>query len=453
LSRIRADGGTPELILPLDSANGEIGHAWPDVLPGGQALILRSRHGLDPNDFEIIAADLKTGQRHVLTKGLMGRYAAPGYLVFVRMDGALLAAPFDPDRLILTGGAVPLLEGVMTKAFGSSDLAISATGALAYVPGPSSAAGGVAELVYVDRDGAVTPLDPPMSYNFSPNRALALSPDGRRLAFDISATQTPNIWIKQLPSGPLSRLTFETVRNARPQWSPDGRFVLFIGSPDDTSPPGVWKRRADGSAPAERVYGLADQGIYEAAFSPDGQWLIYRVTRKGGNRDIEAVRVQGDTTPVPLVAGPYQEDGASLSPDGRWLAYSSNESGVSEVFVRPFPNTALGRWQISTTGGSAPRWSHSGRELFYQSDAGDLMVAPISPGATFAPGTPRALFSLTAGGLITSTVVPLYAVTPDDQRFVMVRLAAVNQTPGEGQLVVVDNWTEELRQKMRAAGR
>ncbi|HXI20241.1 MAG TPA: hypothetical protein VNH46_04110, partial [Gemmatimonadales bacterium] len=449
LSRIRADGGTPELIAPLDSAHGETGHAWPDVTPDGKGLIYRSRKGADVNDFEIVALNIESGRRRVLTKGLMARYVSPGYLVYVRADGALLAAPFDQHRLTLTGPAVPLLEGVMTKAFGSSDLAISPTGTLAYVPGSNSASGGGAELVQVGRDGAVHPLDPPVTYNPSANRSLSLSPDGRRVAFDIAGQTSADIYIKQLPSGPLSRLTLETTRNWRPRWTPDGRSVIYIGSSDSNSVSAVWERRADGSAPAEPVW-HADQPIMEASLSPDGRWLIYRY-RSTGNRDIEGIRLGRDSAPTPLVAGPFNEQGAALSPDGRWLAYMSNESGPDEIYVRPFPNTSTGRWQVSTEGGSAPRWSHSGRELFYQSAGGDLMVVPITPGATFQPGTPRALFSLVTAGLMPSGIVPLYDLTPDDQRFLMVRLAAVNQTPGQGQLVVVDNWITELEQKMRAA--
>ena len=183
--------------------------------------------------------------------------------------------------------------------------------------------------------------------------------------------------------------------------------------------------------------------------SRDGQWLIYRSNARDGNRDIHAVRLGRDTVPVPLITGPFQEHGAAISPDSRWLAYTSNESGREEVYVRPFPNTGSGRWQVSTGGGAAARWAHSGRELFYESVAGELMSVPVSPGPTFAPGEPRRLFALT-GAIYGSAIVPYYDLTPDDRRFVRVRIAAINQAPGGGQLVVVDNWIEEVREKMRA---
>jgi Tol biopolymer transport system component len=446
LSRVRSDGGDPEQAIPYDSSTGEIGHAWPEALPNGKGLLYRSRRNLDPTDFDIVAYDFKTRERHVLTKGLMARYVAPGYMIFLRADGAVLAAPFDQDRLMMTGPAVPLFEGVMTKPFGSADFAISSTGSLAYVPGLASNAGGVAELVYVTRDGLITPLDPPVTINPSANPALSLSPDGKRVALDVIGVASPDIWIKQLPSGPLSRLTFDGLGSIRPQWTPDGGSVLYVSTPDSGSQ-SIWKKRADGSAAAELVWQVPGRAIAEASLSSDGRWLIYRVVETNGNRDIYAVRPGRDTVATPLLTAPYSESGAALSPDGRWLAYTSNESGQDEIFVRPFPNTGAGRWQVSTRGGSAARWSHSGRELFFEAPSGDLMVVAVTPGATFVPGEPRRLLAL-GGGLFASTIVPYYDITPDDKRFLMVRLAAVNQAPGAGQLVVVDNWFTELRAKM-----
>jgi len=394
-----------------------------------------------------VAFDFKTRERHILTKGLLARYVAPGYLVFLRADGAVLAAPFDQDKLKLTGSAVPLFEGVMVKTFGSADIAISATGTLAYVPGLATSGGGNAELVWVNRDGAITPLTPPMAYNPSANLSLSLSPDGSRVAIDvIGAAAPPDIWIKQLPSGALSRLTFQTSYAFRPRWTPDGLSVIYIAVVD-SGQQAVWKKKADGSAAPELLWRVPRWGIAEASLSSDGQWLVYRVNGDSANRNVYGVRPGRDTVATPLLTDRFNEEAPALSPDGKWLAYSSNESGRSEIFVRPFPNTAGGRWQVSTTGGSAARWSHSGRELFFEAPSGDLMAAPVTPGPTFASGAPTRLFPLT-GGLIASNVVPLYDITPDDRKFLMVRLAAVNQAPGAGQLVVVDNWFTELRAKM-----
>ncbi len=448
LSRIRSDGGTPELFIPLDTAGHEVGHAWPAALPHNKGLLYRSRRTLDPQGFDIVAYNFATKERRVLTKGLLARYAKPGYLVFLRADGAVLAAPFDQDKLALTGPAVPLFEGVMTKPFGSADIVISRSGTLAYVPGLASVGGGVLELVMVSRDGAIAPLNPPVSYNPAGNAALSLSPDGTRLAFELIGSASPDVWVKQLPSGPMSRLTFGTRYAYRPRWTPDGKYVLYVSPPDSTSVNGaIWKKRADGSTAPELLWQVPGVSIPEGLISNDGQWLIYRQNTPPNGRDIYAVRLGRDSAAIPLLTDSFSESGPALSPDGRWLAYTSDESGREEVFIRPFPNTAGGRWQVSTAGGSAARWSHSGRELFFEAPSGDMMVMPVTPGPTLALGAPRKLFAL-GSGLVGSNTVPLYDLTPDDQRFVMARLAASNQAPGAGQLIVVENWFTELKAKM-----
>ena len=177
--------------------------------------------------------------------------------------------------------------------------------------------------------------------------------------------------------------------------------------------------------------------------SHDGRWLLYVVVDSGRSA-IYGVRLGQDTVPVPLITDRYTQRGAALSPDGKWLAYGSDESGREEVYVRPFPRTGDGKWQISTTGGSAPRWARSGRELFFENPAGDMMAVAVTPGRTFAPAEPRRLFAAAFG----SAGVPYYDLLPGDQRFIMSRLASINQAPGAGQLVVVDHWTTELLAKM-----
>jgi serine/threonine-protein kinase len=455
LNRVSAEGGTPEHLISYDSTTRELGHAWPDALPNGKGIVYRSRRNLDPSDFDIVVFDIKKGERRTLTKGLLARYVEPGFLVYLRADGAVLAAPFDQDKMQLTGAAVPLFEGVMTKPFGSADIAISTTGTLVYVPGLASASGGVAELVYVSRAGAVTPLDPPLNFNISANRGLSLSHDGKLLAIDVVGTGAPDIWIKQLPAGPFSRLTFDGQGSIRPRWLPDGKTVAYLMR-SDSGTQSVWKKRADGSTPAEPVWTdshsrttAGSNGITEAVMSADGQWLIYRTVRST-SQDLFAVRPGRDSVETPLLTTSFAEQGATLSPDDKWLAYTSDESGQDEVYVRPFPNTNAGRWQISTRGGVAPRWSHSGRELFFESSGGDFMSTPIAPGSIFSPGEPRRLFSLASSGLFGSNIVPYYDVTPDDTQFLMVRLSAVNQAPGAGQIVTVDNWFAELHSKMKA---
>ncbi len=446
IARIRAEGGSPEPILPYDSASGEVGHGWPVVLPNSQVLLYRSRTSDDPSTFSIVAFDLRTRERRILTKGLLAHFVQPGYLVLLRSDGAMVAAPFDEDELAFTGPAVPLFEGVMIKPFGSADIAISASGTLAYVPG--SSASGVAEVVYVTREGSVTPLDPPLTFNPTQSRGLSLSPDGTRLAVDVSTGSAEEVFIKQLPAGPFSRLTFESPLAYRPKWTPDGLSVLYIASPDSGAT-AVWKKRADGSSPPELVWRDPRRPILEASLSSDGEWLVYRGGTTFDDRDIYGVRPGRDSMPIPLVAGPFREDGPALSPDRKWLAYTSDEPGQPEVCIRPFPGTSAGRWQISTRGGYAAVWARNGRELFFESLEGEIMAVAIGAGATLSPGEPRRVFPA-IGGALGSLVVAFYDVTPNDRGFVMVRGAAIDHASGAGQLIVVENWLSELEQQMAA---
>jgi len=450
LSRVRASGGESQVVVPLDTAHGEQGQAWADVLPGGKRVLLRSRRSFDPEDFDIVVADLASGVRHVLTKGLLARYVAPGYLVYVRADGALVAARFRPGDNALRGTATPLLEGIMTKPpWGSVDLALSREGTLVYVPG-SAARGAAGEVVWASGDGAASSLQPTLAVNPGPNHGLALSPDGTRLALDAIGPRSTDIWVKQLPSGSFSRLTFDGSVNTRPSWSSDGRSIVFVSNRGGQAME-LWWQRADGSTPAERLLRVRAP-VWEGHLSRDSRWLIYRVSADSGD-DVYGLRLGQDTTPVPLLTSRFNEQAPALSADGQWLAYASDESGRPEVYVRPFPRTSEGRWQVSTSGGGAPRWAHSGRELFYESATGDLMVAPVTTRPTFSAGTPRRLLGGIGSQYWGSGSVPYWDVSPDDRRFLMVRTAGVSQASGAGRLIVVENWVQELRAKVAAGQR
>ncbi|HET7023629.1 MAG TPA: protein kinase, partial [Gemmatimonadales bacterium] len=446
LSRIRADGGTPEVVTPLDSTAGDIGQAWPDILPNGKGMIYRTRRNLDAQSFTLVAYDFRTHTRHQLGTGLLARYVAPGYLVILHADGTVLAAPFDEGKLEITGPAVPLFDGVMTKTFGSADIAISRSGTLVYVPGSAGTTGGTVELVTVTRAGVISSLDPPFSYNPSSNGSVSLSPDGRRVAIDVMGTSGSDVWVKMLHGGAFSRITFDSVGAHRPSWSPDGRYVVYSESSTGGMSVAVFRQKADGSAPPERLLRFQGQ-LGSSSISPDGTRLLLAAIW-GTTRGLFTAELGHDTVPVPLLTGSEIGPDGALSPDGRWLAYTSSESGRFEVYVRPFPNTTSGHWQVSTGGGQAPRWSHNGRELFFEAVPNDLMAATVTPGPTFDHGTPRRLF--TAPGVpFVQSYEPIYDVMPDAQRFVTMRLAGTAQAPGNGQVIVVENWLQELKARMK----
>jgi serine/threonine-protein kinase len=430
--------GEPPLTLvesdldPVSGAWGVDGYVYFGSLPRGRLMRVSATGSGVPEPLPTLDA---TGERRVLVQGVFARYAASGHLVYVRYDGALLAAPFDQDKLVLTGPPVALLGEIAVR--NGPDVALSQTGRLIYVPGTT---GGSADVVWVDRNGTAEPLDPSWRGSFV---GLALSPDETRLAVSIGQSNVAEqLWIKQLPRGPLSLLTFQGDLNRRPAWTRDGRAVTFVSDRGENRD--LYVKRADGSAGAEVLLDDArplDEGFY----SPDGEWLVYRLGygQSTGVRDLFAIRPGIDSVATPLVPTGFDEYSPALSPDGQWLAYVSDESGRREVYVQPFPNAGEAKWQVSTTGGNEPVWAHSGRELFYKSGSNELISAEVLPGTTFVVGEQRALFSTAA--YQSENFHQAYDVTADDQRFVMVRVAITGE---EGGLIVVENFFEELRAKV-----
>jgi serine/threonine-protein kinase len=297
----------------------------------------------------------------------------------------------------------------------------------------------------VERDGTTREIDPGWSIRGnSAFSSLTLSPNGDRLAISIQDSEgTYDLWVKQLETdnGPLSRLTFAGTVNRRATWSRDGQSLTFVSNragEDD-----LWTKRADGSGSADVVLDRRSRTT-EAFYSPDSTWLVYR--EGGGSAgvgNIFAIRPGVDSITVSLVATEFGARSPALSPDGRWLAYESNESGRVEVYVRPFPDADAGRWLVSTNGGVEPVWAHSGRELFYRNGANELVAVQVSEGSSFTWGRQGVLFSM--ADYLTSNGHPMYDVSPDDQRFVMLRIGGEGTAASE--LILVENWFEELRER------
>jgi len=437
-----------ETLSPLEQvtelAPGEVGHVFPEVLPSGRGVLFTVRHRewwLD--DADIAVVDLATGEHRILVQGALARYAETGHLVVVRSDGTLMAAPFDEVELEVTGPWVQLLSNVNVSVgsgidlLGGVDLALSASGTLAYVTGGLSTSI-TRELVWVERDGSVQVIDPGWRDDFE---SVALSPDETRLAVTIGVvTVGTDLWIKRLDGGPASLFTFTDGLNRRPTWAPDGMSVTFISDRDGNRD--MYVKPADGVGLAVRVLDLA-ANVDEAFWSPDGEWIIYRSGIVGGERDIFARRAGPDSATVSVAAAPGVDELApTLSPDGQWLAFVSNETGRNEVWVRPFPDVQTGLRQISTQGGTEPVWAHNGQELFYKSQ-GSLLAVNVQTSPDFSTGEVRRLFS--TGGYFSFGVHRTYDVAGDGQRFVMIRFAG---TGVETELVFVENFFELLKERV-----
>jgi serine/threonine-protein kinase len=440
IGRIRATGGPLEVVYNM-IAHKQAGAEWPVVLPGTKGLVFRTRQANQAtSDFNIVGMTLPHGEAHVLTRGILARYSPTGHLLVLTADGKLVGLPFDPGKVAITGPPIGLLEGIGIEVGGfSANLGVSTTGTLVYTTGAAARA---RRPVWVTREGLEIGIDSTWEPQGTIGSA-SVSPDGRSLALDLVQNGTSSIWIKQLPVGPFSRLTFGDTSNLRPTWTPDGRSLIYIGNA--SAPGGVaMRRRADGTGTAETLIHTPFNWA-QALSTPDGRWLLVRRSvQEAGNGDIFGVR-SGDSALVPLVTGPATEAEPAVSPDGRWLAYVTTESGTSQVYVRPFPDVGSARWQVSTGDGRDPLWSHSGRELYYVSpNSGRLMSVAVKPGATFAFDQPQPLFSVVP--YVPGGSVPAYDVGPDDKRFIFLRETSPNE---RSELIVVQNWTRELEDRSR----
>jgi eukaryotic-like serine/threonine-protein kinase len=428
LGRVPAEGGAITIVSRADSSKGEEEHDFPALLPSGKGAIVQVWKG-SPGQNEIGVVSFETGRATSLVKGTYARFLPPNRLLFGTVDGRVFVVPFDEKRLALAGDPVQVLDQVQgDPRNGSLQFDVSRSGTLVYIPGAAA----YRELVWVERDGATTSIDSAWVEAFG---HVALSPDGTRVALTIGGNEGDAIWVKRLPKGSLTRLTFTGSSN-RPVWTPDGSSVAYLGSRDGQRR--AWQRRADGSNDEQLVASNLPQ-LDEVHLSRDGRWLLMRSLGGAVNsRKLLVMEVGVDTVPRPLIRTEYDNMGPVLSPDGKWLAYVSNESRQPEVYVRPFPAVDSARWTISVNGGMEPLWSRSGRELFFRTPRNELMAVQVAPGATFQTGTPEMLFSTSP--FSGDEYHRLYDISVDDRRFLMVRGSNKNVQA----LGVVINWGGEL---------
>jgi dipeptidyl aminopeptidase/acylaminoacyl peptidase len=432
LVRVAASGGSrPEPVF-ADSLDVDVlAHAWPSLLPGGAGALFTIWRNTQSST--VAAIDFGTGSVRELAEGIIAAYSTTGHLVYVEPDGSMFAAPFDPRTYSLTGAPVLLQE----LGDGFQHLVVSSSGRLAYTSVPPT----IDEAVWVDLEGNESPID--ASDPLRNVRYVSVSPDGRRLAINTREHPTrddSHVWIKELPDGPLTRLTFDGVVNFRPEWFAGGDSVLFIS--DRGGNRDVWKQRADGSGRAELVFDDSVD-IDEALISPDGRWLVYREGSQDGERDIYARLLGSDGPAIPVAATEFDEVAPALSPDGRWLAYGARVDDQWDVYLRPFPE-GVGQWRVSRGGGYGPVWSATGRELFYQIPSDHQAVVSVMPGSPLSLGAERTLFPMTPYWI--EVFHRGYDVAPSAGAFVMVRGYA-SDTVDES-LFVVENFPTELRRRV-----
>jgi Tol biopolymer transport system component/tRNA A-37 threonylcarbamoyl transferase component Bud32 len=426
LQRVSDQGGASQPLIEFEK--GEMSQRWPDVLPGGRAVIFAGGNTPTPT---VAVQEIGTGRRKdLIQNALFPRYAATGHLLYVQ-GNTLMAVPFDIKRLEIRGAAVPVAEGIsVAPTSGAAQYSFSSTGTLLYVSGDVAAA--KRKLVWVNRNGSEEVL-PAASEDYDNPR---ISPDGHRVAIEVGS----QIWIYDLTRDTLTRFTFEGTTNADPAWTPDGKRISFRSNKNGAT--NIYWQLADGSGGLESLT-TAQFVQIPKSWSPNGQFLAFHENNPTTKKDIWVYRLS-DRKAEPFLRTPFNEGGPTFSPDGRWLAYASDESGRFEIYVQGYPGPA-GKWQISTDGGMEPAWNRNGRELFYRN--GDKMMAvEVATQPSLTVGKPKMLFH----GDYVSTVPGLtntaYDVSPDGQRFLMVK--EVGRALSSTQINVVQNWFEELRRRV-----
>jgi serine/threonine-protein kinase len=434
LVTVPADGGPPKPLTTLDSAGGEQAQRGPHVVADGDWVLFYSWHGSIESS-KIGVASLKTGEARYVDIAGAPIGLVDGSLIYATIGDGFFAVPFDVERARLTGSPLRLVDRVPITGNGVARAALSRNGSLIYARGSSTS-----ELVISDLQGKPgTVLGTPRAYSFP-----RFSPDGKRIAVSIAAGGSVDVWLYDMASKTMSRVTHDGTRNDRAEWTPDGKRLLFssIGRKQLTA---LWMQNADLSGQPQLVEGTKGEQVLEGLLSPDAQTLLFRSTAPQHPHDIWYRRLSGDTTRKPLATGPSSEYAPRFSPDGRWVAYGSNRDGVSQIYVEPFPPTGA-HHQVTDDGGVAPLWSPDGRRIYY-ANSNRIFAAAVQRAPTFAVLSRQEVI----GGGQYSLASPVHApwdLAPDGKHLLLLR-----PMQAENGLVVVRNWKNELRAVARGVGR
>jgi serine/threonine protein kinase len=411
IMRVAATGGAAQAVTRIPP--GQLGHLFPHMLPDGVHFLYTASGA--PEMRGVYVASLADGAAKRIVDGASAATWSPsGYLLFA-VNGVLFAQKFDPNGLELIGGRGRVADSVATDrtavAPGPDGMAVSASmsGPIVYRARPPQ---DDHQLTWFDRSGKeVMRLGTPSVAGLAPT----LSPDGRHVAVSRLVEGNRDIWMLDLDRNVFSRFTFDPAGEVSPFWTPDGRWILFASNRSGVS--SIFRKPVAGGDDEPLL--VTDQNINTANISPDGRTMFFSRADPKTLRDLWAKRLDSTDPPFPVLRSPNQDLNGEFAPNGKWFAYQSNESGRYEVSLRKFGSSGP-TIQVSSDGGTQPRWRHDGRELFYLALDRQLMAVPVTFSGNAQDvkvGTPSRLFQTRIGG--PNTLQGEYLAAPDGQRFLM----------------------------------
>jgi serine/threonine protein kinase/WD40 repeat protein len=417
--QIPSRGGKPVQVTKPDRDGFDNAHLWPAILPNGDRLLYTSAYGRN----RIVILDLQTGKRTpIVENGFFGRYVSSGHVVFAQGQ-SLLAVSFD-QKTLQVGHPVKVLDNIVTGHEQHAEYSISQTGTLVYFDGTSDFQ---RRLVRIDRKGAIERV----AQTSRPYDFMRLSRDGRRLAVSLYDGQQ-DVFIYDVFRGDFDRITFDPHNDFNPRWSSDGRNLVFSsvrrGQLD------LYVGPADKSSPEQLLY-ASDYPKWASSWSRDGKVLAFNEQRPETGMNIWMYSMD-EKKARPFRNAAFNEWSPDFSPDGRSVAYASDELGRLEIYVVPYPAPGP-TCKVSASGGSEPRWSEDGKELFYRQGTTAMVVDVAN--RNFCNATPRALFD----GLDDSG--DSWDVSPKGDFFMTLE---PRESP---RLHLVLNWFEELKRLVPVA--
>ena len=424
---VRSDGGEAQLLFDAEQTTKGSNAIHPDYLPSGSNSLLYAVG--PPGDHDIAIINLENGEVKALAEGSHPRYSPTGHVVFEKLERgthSLWAMPFSLETLEAQGVAFPVVQDARRPSVSSDGTSVH----------ERAASDEWRRLVWRDRSGQGLGQIGQLQQNI---HLPALSPDDRWVA--VAATEGGNrdIWLHSVDRGTKERLTADPSIDTRPQWSPSGTDVTFWSARDGGLK--MWHRSSGGTGEAKLLEGAVPDSR-PWGWSKDGTYLLYTVRGEQGSWDLGYLKRQKEGEgyeSFTLLATAFSEKAPQLSSSERFVAYCSNETGEYEVYVRSLPSGER-RTKISRHGGTQPRWSRDGTELFYV-EGDRLMAVQVRESPGFDPGTTTDLFS--DAHLLAPSEQISYDVSLDG-RFVLVD-DAESAEPSALTIHVVENWYEEFR--------